>query len=32
LLDGLRAQMIAEAAVQSLQLNRPVAITYWEPE
>jgi myo-inositol 2-dehydrogenase/D-chiro-inositol 1-dehydrogenase len=32
LLDGLRAQMIAEAAVQSLQLNGPVKISYWEPE
>jgi myo-inositol 2-dehydrogenase/D-chiro-inositol 1-dehydrogenase len=31
LLDGLQAQMIAEAAVESLQTNRPVKITYWEP-
>lgn len=31
LLDGLRAQMIAEAAVDSLRLHRPVPITYWEP-
>ncbi len=32
LMDGLRAQMIAEAAVQSLQTNQPVRITYWQPE
>lgn len=31
LLDGLRAQMIAEAAVESLQKNQPVPITYWQP-
>lgn len=29
--DGLRAQMIAEAAVASLDAHRPVEITYWEP-
>jgi myo-inositol 2-dehydrogenase/D-chiro-inositol 1-dehydrogenase len=32
LLDGLRAQMIAEAAVESLHKNRPAKITYWQPE
>ena len=32
LLDGLRAQVIAEAAVESLQRNQPVKITYWQPE
>ena len=32
LLDGLRAQMIAEAAVESLHSNRPVKINYWHPE
>lgn len=32
LMDGLRAQMIAEAAVASLQTNRPVKIEYWQPE
>jgi myo-inositol 2-dehydrogenase/D-chiro-inositol 1-dehydrogenase len=31
LMDGLRAQMIAEAAVESLHTNRPVQITYWQP-
>ncbi|MEZ4731028.1 MAG: Gfo/Idh/MocA family oxidoreductase [Caldilineaceae bacterium] len=31
LLDGLRAQMIAEAAVTSLQKNQPVPISYWQP-
>jgi myo-inositol 2-dehydrogenase / D-chiro-inositol 1-dehydrogenase len=31
LLDGLRAQMIAEAAVESLQKNQPVKINYWQP-
>lgn len=30
--DGLMAQMIAEAAVDSLRTNRPVKITYWSPE
>jgi myo-inositol 2-dehydrogenase/D-chiro-inositol 1-dehydrogenase len=29
--DGLRAQMIADAAVESLKKNQPVKITYWEP-
>jgi myo-inositol 2-dehydrogenase/D-chiro-inositol 1-dehydrogenase len=32
LLDGLRAQLIAEAAVESLRTNRPVTIAYWRPE
>ena len=32
LLDGLKAQMIAEAAVESLRTNQPVKITYWSPE
>lgn len=32
LLDGLQAQMIAEAAIESLQTNQPVKITYWQPE
>jgi myo-inositol 2-dehydrogenase/D-chiro-inositol 1-dehydrogenase len=32
LMDGLRAQMIAEAAVASLKKNQPVRIEYWEPE
>lgn len=31
LLDGLRAQMIAEAAVASLKSNQPVKIAYWQP-
>jgi myo-inositol 2-dehydrogenase / D-chiro-inositol 1-dehydrogenase len=31
LMDGLRAQMIAEAAVESLKKNQPVRIEYWEP-
>jgi myo-inositol 2-dehydrogenase/D-chiro-inositol 1-dehydrogenase len=31
LMDGLRAQTIAEAAVESLHTNQPVKITYWEP-
>lgn len=31
LMDGLRAQMIAEAAVQSLQTNQPVKVAYWQP-
>ncbi len=31
LLDGLRAQIIAEAAIESLHTNRPVKITYWQP-
>ena len=32
LLDGLRAQMIAEAAIESLHTNQPVKIQYWQPE
>ena len=32
LMDGVRAQMIAEAAVESLHTNRPVKIIYWQPE
>ena len=32
LLDGLRAQLIAEAAVESLHKNQPVKIAYWQPE
>jgi myo-inositol 2-dehydrogenase/D-chiro-inositol 1-dehydrogenase len=32
LVDGLRAQMTAEAAVESLKSNRPIKITYWQPE
>ncbi|HMD80053.1 MAG TPA: Gfo/Idh/MocA family oxidoreductase, partial [Anaerolineales bacterium] len=32
LTDGLKAQIIAEAAVESLRLNQPVKITYWSPE
>ena len=32
LMDGLKAQMIAEAAVESLRTNQPVKITYWSPE
>ncbi len=32
LMDGLRAQTIAEAAVESLHTNQPVKITYWQPE
>ena len=32
LMDGLRAQMIAEAAVESLHTNQPIKITYWQPE
>jgi myo-inositol 2-dehydrogenase/D-chiro-inositol 1-dehydrogenase len=30
--DGLMAQVIAEAAVDSLKTNQPVKITYWSPE
>jgi myo-inositol 2-dehydrogenase/D-chiro-inositol 1-dehydrogenase len=30
--DGLMAQVIAEAAVESLHTNQPVKITYWSPE
>ncbi len=29
--DGLTAQLIAEAAVESLHSNKPVAIQYWQP-
>ncbi len=29
--DGLRAQMIAEAAVASLRARRPIEIAYWRP-
>jgi len=32
LTDGLKAQLIAEAAVQSLHTNQPVKINYWSPE
>ena len=32
LMDGLKAQMIAEAAIESLQSNVPVKINYWQPE
>ena len=32
LMDGLKAQMIAEAAIESLHTNRPVKINYWLPE
>jgi myo-inositol 2-dehydrogenase/D-chiro-inositol 1-dehydrogenase len=32
LMDGLKAQMIAEAALESLRINMPVKITYWQPE
>jgi myo-inositol 2-dehydrogenase/D-chiro-inositol 1-dehydrogenase len=32
LMDGLRAQTIAEAAVESLRTNQPVKITYWQPK
>jgi myo-inositol 2-dehydrogenase/D-chiro-inositol 1-dehydrogenase len=32
LMDGLRAQLIAEAALESLHTNQPVKITYWQPE
>ena len=30
--DGLMAQVIAEAAVESLHTNQPVKIRYWSPE
>jgi myo-inositol 2-dehydrogenase/D-chiro-inositol 1-dehydrogenase len=30
--DGLMAQVIAEAAVDSLKTNQPIKITYWSPE
>ena len=32
LTDGFEAQMIAEAAVESLRTNQTVKITYWSPE
>jgi myo-inositol 2-dehydrogenase/D-chiro-inositol 1-dehydrogenase len=32
LMDGLRAQIIAEAAVESLHRDQSVKITYWQPE
>ena len=32
LTDGLKAQLIAEAAVESLHTNQPVKINYWSPE
>ena len=32
LMDGLKAQLIAEAAYESLKTNKPVQITYWQPE
>lgn len=32
LMDGLQAQMIAEAAVESLKTHQPVKIAYWQPE
>jgi myo-inositol 2-dehydrogenase / D-chiro-inositol 1-dehydrogenase len=32
LLDGLRAQMVAEAATQSLHTNQVVKINYWTPK
>ena len=32
LMDGLKAQMIAEAAYESLKTNKPVQIIYWQPE
>jgi len=32
LMDRLRAQIIAEAALESLHANQPVTITYWQPE
>jgi myo-inositol 2-dehydrogenase/D-chiro-inositol 1-dehydrogenase len=32
LMDGLKAQMIAEAAYESLKANKPVQITYWQPK
>ena len=31
LLDGLRAHLIVEAAVESLQTHQPVRIAYWQP-
>ncbi len=32
LMDGLRAQIIAEAALESLLAHQPIKITYWQPE
>lgn len=32
LMDGLRAQLIAEAAAESLRTNRPVRVEDWRPE
>ena len=32
LMDGLKAQLIAEAAYESLKTNKPVQIAYWQPE
>src|SRR6266566_4310513 len=32
LMDGLRAQIIAEAAVESWHTNQPVKIAYWQPK
>ena len=32
LMDGLKAQLIAEAAYESLKTNKPVRISYWQPE
>jgi myo-inositol 2-dehydrogenase/D-chiro-inositol 1-dehydrogenase len=32
LMDGLKAQLIAEAACESLKTNRPAQIAYWQPE
>jgi myo-inositol 2-dehydrogenase / D-chiro-inositol 1-dehydrogenase len=32
LMDGLKAQLIAEAAYESLKTNKPVQISYWKPE
>ena len=32
LMDGLKAQMIAEAAYESLKTNKPVQIIYWQPK
>jgi myo-inositol 2-dehydrogenase/D-chiro-inositol 1-dehydrogenase len=32
LIDGLKAQMIAEAAIESLHTNQTVRITYWSPQ
>jgi hypothetical protein len=31
-MDGLKAQLIAEAAYESLKTNKPVQIAYWQPE